>query len=369
MARTENPRRHSKFYAEYDMVTILVDDCLFRVPKRYLQQHSDVFASMFALPQSDPQVEGQSEETPIRLDGAPLEEFEALLDMIYAHEFGHQSSNHGGLTRLAAATRWESPAFRQQALDQLARSNDAVAQLVASRRFEVPEWRWPALFTLCMREQHFNKEDISSLTPEDLVVLMTAREILSRENITVIFKKEERVRTLLCDYEPDLLEPKSSSLRGPRSGFRTRFVKNQAQPLGTLDPKAPFVEKDGTTPTYVGSAYLDDGAVIPCKVVVQDKLRAFAPYHGEKAVEDFSILHVDLSRMEWIVTSNGEIPVGREPVEGGWEPDRPRLFHSYGDVGGVKVPGKTSTTAGYAKLAWVGGEEMRTSDYFILVWQ
>jgi hypothetical protein len=70
------------------MATILVDKCLFRVPKRYLQQPSDVFASMFALPQPTLQVEGQSDETPIRLDGAPLEEFEALLDMIYTHELG-----------------------------------------------------------------------------------------------------------------------------------------------------------------------------------------------------------------------------------------------------------------------------------------
>jgi hypothetical protein len=368
MARTENPRHHHKFYMDHDMVTILVDDCLFRVPKRYLQQHSEVFASMFALPQFAPQVEGQSDETPIRLDGAPLEEFEALLDMIYTHEFGHQSSTHSGLTRLAAATRWVSPAFRQQALDQLARSDDAIPQLVASRRFEVLEWRWPALFTLCMREQHFNKEEISLLTPDDLVVLMTVREILSRETIKDIFKKEQRARALLRDYEPDLLEPTSSPLRGPRSGYRTQFAQNQAQPLATLDPKAPFVDVDGTTPIYVGSAYID-GAVVPCKVVVQDRLRAFVPYYGECVIEDFTILRIDLSRMEWVLASNGEVPTGREPVEGGWEPSYGRFFHAYGDVGGVKVPGKTSTTIGCAKLAWLGGEEARSSDYFILLWR
>jgi hypothetical protein len=49
---------------------------------------SGEFSSTFALLQSAPQVEGQSDEIPIQLDNTPLEEFEALLDMIYPHELG-----------------------------------------------------------------------------------------------------------------------------------------------------------------------------------------------------------------------------------------------------------------------------------------
>jgi hypothetical protein len=370
MTQTESLRHHNKFYMDSDMVTILVDDCLFRVPKRYLQQHSDAFASMFALPQ--PTLQGQSDETPIRLDGAPLEEFEALLDMIYTHELGHQSSNHSGLTRLAAATRWNSPTFRQQALIELAGSNDAVAQLVASHRFGVPEWRWPALFVLCIREGHVKKEDILQLTPEDLLTLMAVRETLFKENITDIFKKERRLRDLLREHEPSLAEPISSPLSGPRSGYQSRFFDNVPYPPGALSLDAPFVDTDGSA-VYVGSAVLGDNIIIPCKVVVRNsRPRAYVEYYGEKVVDDFSILHVDSSRMKWVPVQEMRSAEHRaiRPVEAGLDENHPKLYYAYAEINGMKVPGQAHPAFSYAYFALGLGQcDGRDSDFFILAWR
>jgi hypothetical protein len=80
---------------------------------------------MFLLPQastSEP-VEGQSDDHPIVLSHDTAEEFEALLDMIYAKEYA--LPNTGDLTwlkRLAAASRWEAPILRSTAMEGLSRS-------------------------------------------------------------------------------------------------------------------------------------------------------------------------------------------------------------------------------------------------------
>jgi hypothetical protein len=370
MARTENPRHHHKFYMDYDMVTILVDDCLFRVPKRYLQLHSNVFASMFALPQTTPQAEGQSDEIPIRFDDTPLEEFEAFLDMIYPHELGlPNSSNYSALTRLASATRWDSPIFRDQALKELAQSNDPVAQMLASRRFDVPEWRWPALFALCMRENHLSRESVLKLASDDLFILMAVRETLCKESITDIFKKERRVRTLLREHEPGLLEPVSSPLPGPRSGYQSHFLRGQPHPAGALNTEAPFVDTDGS-PMYVGSARLDDTSILPCKIVVKsNEIYASAPLHGEQVVHDFSILHIDPARMKWVSAQEARSSEHLQPVEGGFDRNDPRLYYAYGEVHDHKVPGKATAGYSHAYLPWGGIEHKRKSDFFILVWR
>jgi hypothetical protein len=59
-----------------------VHDKLYRVYRKPLENSSAVFASMFDVPQGL-DVEGASDEKPIVLEGIPVEEFEALLFMLY----------------------------------------------------------------------------------------------------------------------------------------------------------------------------------------------------------------------------------------------------------------------------------------------
>ena len=60
-----------------------VGETLFRINKRLLTgSESSVFASMFSLPQSEV-VEGQTDERPIVLEGDSLEQFEALMKILY----------------------------------------------------------------------------------------------------------------------------------------------------------------------------------------------------------------------------------------------------------------------------------------------
>jgi len=78
-------RRHDKYYFEDGDVVFLVADSLFRVHKRVLtRSESSTFTGMFSVPlSSGTEAEGQSDENPIVLSGDSLEEFEALIRLLY----------------------------------------------------------------------------------------------------------------------------------------------------------------------------------------------------------------------------------------------------------------------------------------------
>ena len=60
-----------------------VGETLFRVHKRLLTgSQSSIFASMFNLPHSQ-NIEGQTDKSPIVLKGDSLEQFEALMKILY----------------------------------------------------------------------------------------------------------------------------------------------------------------------------------------------------------------------------------------------------------------------------------------------
>ncbi len=60
-----------------------VGETLFRIHKRLLiGSESSVFASIFSLPPSEA-IEGQTDERPIVLEGDSLEQFEALMKILY----------------------------------------------------------------------------------------------------------------------------------------------------------------------------------------------------------------------------------------------------------------------------------------------
>lgn len=72
--------------------------------------------------------------------------------------------------------------------------------------------------------------------------------------------------------------------------------------------------------------------------------------------------------MEWVPTSEGKIPKGRRPIEGGYESNGVKLYHALGVIDGVNVPGKTGEHLGGANVAF-GGYEHIVREYKILCWK
>jgi hypothetical protein len=61
-----------------------VEDTLFRVPRRYFEEESDVFYHLFQLPTAENVTpDGCSDEQPLRLDGITKEDFRQLLRVMF----------------------------------------------------------------------------------------------------------------------------------------------------------------------------------------------------------------------------------------------------------------------------------------------
>jgi hypothetical protein len=374
---TNSAWKHSRYYASDDLLTFKIAQTLYRVPKGYLETYSEAFSAMFLLPQgeSNQQIEGRSEEHPIVLPDMVGDEFEALLDMIYAKEFSLPNTDATAwLKRLAAASRWDAPLLRATAIEGLGQSHSPVVQLAAARRFDIGEWIWPALFAICMRAAPLSATEIELLVSGDLATIMDIREtIRSLPDSTSlgVMRNEMHVRYLLSIKSPNISEPLSSALPGPRSGYRMECRPGDAQ-LDLLGEDATsFEERDGSA-MFVGSARLEnDTSVVPCNIrAVRKGVAAFASFKGtEKKSSYYNILKVDLAKMEWVPASGGIVPGGRMPVEGGYEPGEESLYHAYGLVGDLKVPGMTCVSVAGAVVAYGGKEWFYETDYFILVWR
>ena len=61
-----------------------VEDMLFRVPRRYFEQESEIFRTMFQLPvANDTAPDGSSNEQPLLLEGVNKEDFRQLLRVMF----------------------------------------------------------------------------------------------------------------------------------------------------------------------------------------------------------------------------------------------------------------------------------------------
>ena len=77
-------------------------------------------------------------------------------------------------------------------------------------------------------------------------------------------------------------------------------------------------------------------------------MRVRLSYDGKEIDTDWAsteqpveIVGIDLNIMEWVPTNLGHIPIGMQPVEGGYDNDDQRLYHAAFVFDGCTVPGKT----------------------------
>ncbi|KAF9445060.1 hypothetical protein P691DRAFT_762826 [Macrolepiota fuliginosa MF-IS2] len=74
--------RDTEYYME--TTTVLLDNCLFKIPLYYFSRYSDVFSTAFTLPPPiDGMRGGQSDQNPIKLEGVSKDDFRGLLRAMY----------------------------------------------------------------------------------------------------------------------------------------------------------------------------------------------------------------------------------------------------------------------------------------------
>lgn len=141
------------------------------------------------------------------------------------------------------------------------------------------------------------------------------------------------------DEKPSVPPPAYS--RPPPSGFRVPLTTNAVFPSAQAGAPVAY-DADGTSPVYIGSALLER-SVHPCKIAPRLTPPCRVPYGGAEFEHHgrFDLLPFDPATMEWVPTSQGRIPQGRRPVEGGYEEHGGKLYHALATVQNVRVPGKT----------------------------
>ncbi|KAG2157879.1 uncharacterized protein EDB93DRAFT_731523 [Suillus bovinus] len=144
------------------------------------------------------------------------------------------------------------------------------------------------------------------------------------------------------DYKTDNGPPPPYSHRPPPSGTRIPLHLNSTFPNPANTKEPPCYDADGLSPIFIGSAIFQR-SVHPCKIAPHLPIPCHVPY-GSTEVEHegrYDLLPFDPATMEWVRTSHGRIPYGRDPVDGGYEETGQHLYHAMGRVNGTLVPGKT----------------------------
>lgn len=141
--------------------------------------------------------------------------------------------------------------------------------------------------------------------------------------------------------QPSPTSPTHPQGTPPPSGFRVPLTTTGAFPLNHAGQPVSH-DADGQSPIFLGSA-LFEKSVHPCKIAPALIPPCRVPYGGQETEHQgrYDLLPFDPNTMEWVPTSQGRIPPGRRPVEGGYEDYGSKLYHGIGVVGGIKVPGKT----------------------------
>ncbi|KAN0138960.1 hypothetical protein V8E53_003348 [Lactarius tabidus] len=154
------------------------------------------------------------------------------------------------------------------------------------------------------------------------------------------------------------------------SGYRVPLGR-PGQPFPGLDQtrEAPFKDRDGESPVFLGSAILEHGVEVhPCKVAPALLVPCRVAFGGGERHHSgrYDLLPFVPELMEFVLTSNGQIPPGRRPVKGGFDRNGQELYHAVASIKGVKVPGKTAAHLGSCNVAFGNKEHVVKERYEIL---
>ncbi|TFK24112.1 hypothetical protein FA15DRAFT_669880 [Coprinopsis marcescibilis] len=138
------PQVSDLFY--FETVVFQVEDVLYRVPRDNFIKHSEIFESMFQLPNSSK--EGTCNESPIILQGYKKSDFESLLKLLYSS--WRNSPSLGGFEALThsdwigvlhMANRWQMLTIRETAIKSVVISSvQPVEKVLLGRDCRVPAW-------------------------------------------------------------------------------------------------------------------------------------------------------------------------------------------------------------------------------------
>ncbi|KAL5528370.1 hypothetical protein ACEPAF_7506 [Sanghuangporus sanghuang] len=179
--------RDDMFY--FTLVTFKVEDCLFRVLKHKLEEHSHVFRNMFSMPTpNDGTVaEGTSDENPICLDMVAKEDFKLLLKFLYMPMMTDTEVplTLGQCTAIFDLTRmWGFDNVRRIAKDRIRTTLwptiPSVDKITLALEYEVEDWYFDAYYETVIREEPLSVEEMQKLGFNLAAKIAKVREKVAR---------------------------------------------------------------------------------------------------------------------------------------------------------------------------------------------
>ncbi|KAE9401668.1 hypothetical protein BT96DRAFT_817584 [Gymnopus androsaceus JB14] len=176
------------------------------------------------------------------------------------------------------------------------------------------------------------------------------------------------------DSYEDAAPPAYTSTAGPS---RIPVQGTPVFPSQSVTGPPPCFDLDGVSPVFFGSAHLPDSSIHPCKIAPSLAPSVCRVAYGGREIHHsgpYIILPFIPYTMELVPTSNGQIPKGRRPIEGGYEIRNGReikLYHAVAKVplpargGFTRVPGKAGVHLSGCNVPW-GDRERVFRDYEIL---
>jgi len=171
----ENDIEEDEFHYMVDVI-FLVENRLFKAPRRYFEEDSEIFRTMFQLPIPENVVpDGSSKENPLRLVGIEKNDFQQLLRVMYPKEESLTLSEWTSVLKLS--TMWQFGEIRKLSIRKMSQfAIDPVDKIVIARDYRVMEWFTNSLNDLARRKEPLELHDVDRLGWDYALKIAKVRE-------------------------------------------------------------------------------------------------------------------------------------------------------------------------------------------------
>jgi len=165
----------------FEDLFILVDECMYKLPKRNFVSDSEVFADMCKMPLAEgTPADGSCKEHPLRLEGVKRYDFESLVRVMFPPNF----SNPDSLTMnqwasvLKLSAMWNFERIRGVAIDNLRSITETnpILAVAMAKQANVDDWLVPAIEALAKRDAPISIDEVEILGIEMALKIMQVRE-------------------------------------------------------------------------------------------------------------------------------------------------------------------------------------------------
>ncbi|KAH6910233.1 hypothetical protein BKA70DRAFT_1100709 [Coprinopsis sp. MPI-PUGE-AT-0042] len=205
------PTKDAMYY--WDGVSFLVDDCLFKVPRRRFALSSKTFAASHLLDVDDwhLDLDGATESRPIVLEGASAAEFRSLLKLlfpVYTSSVQFSFSKTEWLNVLKLSTIFHFAEFRKLAISKLDEplQADPIERVKLARQFHISTWLVSGFEALVSQDTAISEDQAIALDLLTAVRLYAIRDAAAKAELQVEKERNTRYRHAKhLDVRPEIL--------------------------------------------------------------------------------------------------------------------------------------------------------------------